>query len=149
MPFWQVIYSVTPPGLFYHQPALTEGVQFTRSVDVDLPWRYPVFRDDYHGFNQLQLDDQSCFVFDVRHIKVEKKKVLDIQVEMPSSRRGSGYWAILPAMTSLFGADDRVHEKKYIASGLYQLPLLEGPVRQVRLPNTILDLLGNTKPFRM
>ena len=123
----QVIYSLAPPGLFYRQPPLTEGVQFTRSIDPDSPWQHPVFRDGFHTFSQLALEEISCVVFDVRQIRYDQRK--GVHVELPDRKRG--LWAVFPVMTSLFGREDTVFEKRYVASGAFQLPLIEGAVHQV------------------
>jgi hypothetical protein len=126
----QVIYSLAPPGLYYRQPPLTEGVQFTRSIDPDKPWQTPVFRDGFHTFSQLALEETSCVVFDIRHIRYDQRK--GVQVEPPDQKRG--LWGLFPIMASLFGREDTVFEKRYVASGAFQLPVIEGAVQQVRPP---------------
>jgi hypothetical protein len=42
---YKVIYSMTPPGLYYKEPPLSEGVKFTRLHDFEKPGKAPVFSD--------------------------------------------------------------------------------------------------------
>ena len=36
---------MTPPGLYYKEPPLSEGVKFTRLHDFEKPGKAPVFSD--------------------------------------------------------------------------------------------------------
>merc|ERR1712031_13469 len=76
----------------------------------------PRFLDGYHKFKDAMYEPQLEVVIDVRALLRDKKaKGKEPDVALQHESVG---WAVLP----VFSADDR-----YVASGMYQLPIIEGP----------------------
>jgi hypothetical protein len=77
----KVIYSMNPPGLFYKDPPLSEGLHFTRggSDHLTSPLYHPVFSDGFAVFHPTVIERKLCFIFDVRLIQLafSKQKVTD------------------------------------------------------------------------
>mmetsp|Transcript_10745 Transcript_10745/g.16311 ORF Transcript_10745/g.16311 Transcript_10745/m.16311 type:complete len:1747 (+) Transcript_10745:218-5458(+) len=124
---YKVIYSTSPPGLFYKEPPLAEGVHFTRDVNVESCLKHPAYNDGFCTFHPTSIEKKLCFIFDVRSINLEYSKTksdYDIQVQ-PTVKRKS-FWTIFPFGTEIIKKVGYTH----VVSGVYQLPLIEGPVNQ-------------------
>jgi hypothetical protein len=121
----KVIASLTPPGLFYKDPPLFDGVQYTRTHGLDAHMRAPVFSDGFYDFVPSTLNASLYLILDIRTIRIEVKKAGQdpkITLEPPSERKS--YWTLLPlSMEKVPGQGHR-----YISSGVYHLPLIEGTV---------------------
>ena len=122
---YKVIYSLIPPGLYYKDPPLSEGVEFTRVNDYEKPGRTPTFQDGFVDFFPPQLDESSFLILDVRVVRVVPSSGTNdpvITVEPINSKSYSSYWAILPI------ARERLRGQgfNYAIAGIYQLPLFEG-----------------------
>lgn len=70
----QVIYSVSPPATFYHDPPHPEGVHFTADCDLDSSARAPEFLDGYKKLFPTSINEDSFLILDIRTILVEKGK---------------------------------------------------------------------------
>ena len=141
---YKVIYSMTPPGLYYKEPPLSEGVKFTRLHDFDKPGKAPTFTDGIVIFTPTQMEESLYLLLgyvlstprrifrliyalfiDIRTLKLDCKNAQDepvIILEPPVPKKC--FWTLLPI------AKERTRGQGFIytASGLYQLPLFEGPV---------------------
>ena len=73
---YKVIYSMNPPGLYYKDPPLAEGLHFTRGDDRHLtsPLRHPIFSDGFAVFHPTVIEKKLCFLFDVRVIQLSFSK---------------------------------------------------------------------------
>jgi hypothetical protein len=96
---YKVIYSIVPPGLFYKDPPLSEGVRFTKTENYDRPAKAPVFLDGFSDFTPSQLNESVYLVIDVRQVRIDPPKnklsdAVDIVVE-PAVLEKS-YWTMLP-----------------------------------------------------
>jgi hypothetical protein len=122
---YKVIYSIVPPGLYYKDPPLSEAVRFTRTNDLDKPARAPTFSDGFSDFYPPQMEENVFLLIDVRTVKIElPKKDSDpvVTVEPPMARKS--WWSLLP----LAKEKTRGQGFKYTASGIFQVPLIEGAI---------------------
>jgi len=138
---YKVIYSICPPGMFYMNPPITNAnVQFTRGNNLDCPVKSGRFTDGFSNFfpqlnGQGENNESLWLILDVRTVRVDPPKGKDpdpiLTIEPVTSTPGSGntknmksYWTILPLFK------ERAHGQgfKYVATGVYTLPLLEGAV---------------------
>ena len=73
---YKVIYSTNPPGLFYKDPPLAEGLHFTRGSDayITSPLLHPVFGDGFAVFHPTIIEKKLCFIFDIRSIQLTFSK---------------------------------------------------------------------------
>jgi hypothetical protein len=122
---YKVITSMSPPGLFYKDPPLFDGVFYTKASSLDAHMRAPAFADGFYDFAPSTLNSSLYLILDVRTLKIEVKKPTDgpkITLEPPSQKKS--YWSLLPlSMEKIPGQGHR-----YISSGIYHLPLIEGTV---------------------
>lgn len=139
---YKAIYSISPPGLFYKDPPLSEGVHFTINDDMDQPAPCPAWTDGFNALSPSQLDEGLCLIVDVRTLRVEKPREAKadpkIVVEPPSLRKS--YWTALPlAKEKLAGQGFN-----YVMAGAFQLPLIEGSVQTdiLAAPVTIREVLA-------
>ena len=66
------MYSVSPPGLFYRDPPLSEGAHFTLDYDLESSVRAPVFLDGCKELCPAELDERCCLIVDIRSVALEK-----------------------------------------------------------------------------
>ena len=122
---YKCIYSIVPPGLYYKDPPLTEGVSYTKNNEFDKSsFRCPAFTDGYAEFFPTLMQQNLYLLVDVRIIKVEPAKGPDpILVIEPASTRKS-FWSLFPL------SRERIKGQgyKYTVGGIFQLPLIEGAV---------------------
>ena len=124
---YKAIYSLSPPGLFYKDPPLSDAAHFTINDDLDQPSTCPAWSDEFNAFNPSQLEEGLCVVVDVRTLRVEKPRdaKADPKIFIEPTNVRKSYWTILPlAKEKLFGQG-----YSYVMQGAFQLPLLEGPVQ--------------------
>jgi len=123
---FKVIYSLSPPGLFYKDPPLPEGTKFTTNDNLDAPIPCPSWTDGFRVMKPPSLEEGLCLIIDVRTLRAEKprdpKADPKIIVEPPQTRKS--YWTILPL------AKERSQDQGYLylRAGNFQVPLIEGPV---------------------
>ena len=70
--FIQVIYSVSPPGLYYKDPPMVNSVNFTSDCDWESSIRAPVFTDGAKAVSPAEFDERSVLVLDIRTIDIDK-----------------------------------------------------------------------------
>lgn len=122
---YKCIYSIVPPGLYYKDPPLTEGVSYTRNNELDKSFcRCPAFTDGYAEFFPTLMQENLYLLIDVRIVKVEPSKGSDpmLVIEPASSRKS--YWTLLPLSAERIKGQGH----KYTVGGIFQLPLIEGAV---------------------
>lgn len=105
-----VITSLSPPGLYYREMPLTEGVQITRGLDLESEQVNPRFPKENSTklYKDIDPDPTLMLVVDVRAFKgTSDKKTEQIG------------WTLL----SLFTEDG------YCRTGNYQIPLFKGKVK--------------------
>jgi hypothetical protein len=160
---YKVIYSVVPPGLYYKDPPLgSEGVRFTFSNDLDSPAMAPTFSDGFRDFNPPELHEHVYVLLDVRPVLVEPpatregaelRITANFSPPAPTGVNGTknadkgkskklpllpSYWSVLPlARERLPGRGYR-----YVNSGLFQVPLIEGPVPSTSELFALADPMG-------
>jgi hypothetical protein len=135
---FKVIYSISPPGLFYKDPPLTDGTHFTVNDDFDQPISCPSWTDEPCILFPGALEEAQCLILDIRTLRLEKPRDVKMDpkvvIEPPSTRKS--FWAILPlAKEKLVGLG-----YNYVQTGNFQVPLIEGAVPT--------DILANSNPFR-
>lgn len=149
----KVIMSVSPPALFYKDPPLFDGVQFTRSHVLDGFVRAPRYLDSYAEFLPAEMSFNLYLILDIRIIRVEPKKKnkgtdtepVNIKVEPAGTRKS--FWTILPLARERCPGQGFRHTQ----SGYFQLPLIEGAVpageifRAVHPFKEVLNRLGLKK----
>jgi hypothetical protein len=122
---YKCIYSIVPPGLYYKDPPLTEGVNYTKANDFEKSsYRCPGFNDGYAEFFPTIMQQNLYLLIDVRIIKIETSKGPDpLLVIEPASTRKS-FWSMFPL------SRERIKGQgyKYTVGGIFQLPLIEGAV---------------------
>lgn len=134
---YKVIYSLVPPGLYYKDPPLSEGTHFTIMTDMDSAARAPVFKDGYAELTPSKMSEQLMVLLHVRRMLVARPTVSRgppvIQLDPPTH----SFWTVLPL------ACERVPGQgyRYVQSGLFQLPLIEGS------PEDCPELFKHPKPF--
>ena len=127
---YKVIYSTMPPGLYYKDMPLSDGVHFTSEMVAASPLKaisfqgmlsipfcpyialcYVVLLDGMKKINPTAMDEKLCFVFDVRPIKLEfDKKMGDYKVnENVDVVKDKFSWAILPIGTTLVPTEPGSH----------------------------------------
>ena len=154
---YKVIYSICPPSVFYMNPPLTnENVRFTRQNNLNCPIKMAKFTDGYSSFSPPLIASESgasgggnssadslWLIIDVRTIKIDPpaskapkdEPVITIEdaTELGSVSGGKiktgssaikSYWTILP----LFKERISGQGYKYISTGNFILPLMEGSV---------------------
>ena len=87
--------------------------------------RAPEFTDGFYDFTPSTLNGNLYLVLDVRTLKVEAKKSTEepkITLEPPSQKKQ--YWTLLPLCIEKIPGQGY----KYVSSGVYHLPLIEGAV---------------------
>ena len=124
---FKVIYSIVPPGLFYKDPPLSEGVRFTKSEDYTRPAKHPIYLDGFNDFFPSQLDENVYLIMDVRTIRIDpprNKQSDTVPIIVEPAVLEKSYWAMLPL------AKERTPGQgfRYVASGTFQVPLVKGPV---------------------
>lgn len=122
---YKVIYSIVPPGLFYKDPPLSEGVRFTKTENWDRPAKAPLYLDGFNDFSPSQLDESVYLVLDVRTVRIEPpKNNRDLDIIVESAVLEKCYWTMLPL------SKERTPGQgfRYVASGTFQVPLVKGPV---------------------
>jgi hypothetical protein len=125
---YKVIYSIIPPGLFYKDPPMSEGVFYTKSEDYSKSYRAPVFTDGFVHLYPPILDDSTYLLIEVRTITIEPAKGAGADTEPTLTTESKGdldksFWTLLPISAQATGDGD----PKYLVSGVYQLPLIKGP----------------------
>ena len=105
---YKVIYSMSPPGLFYTEPKLTDDTAFTTSHDWNSSYAQQQFADAAHCFRDISPCPDAVLIVEIRELVVANKSDLDVQ---------SHSWGVLP----LF------QDGIYTRSGIHQVPLFEGP----------------------
>lgn len=122
---YKCIYSIVPPGLYYKDPPLTEGVNYTKTNEFEKSsFRCPAFSDGYAEFYPTIMQQNLYLLIDVRIIKVEPSKGPEpLLVIEPASTRKS-FWTMFPL------SRERIKGQgyKYTVGGIFQLPLIEGAV---------------------
>jgi hypothetical protein len=110
--------------LFYKNPPLSEAVYFTTQNELNMPARAPGFSDNFTELRPPAMDSNLYLIFDVRTIRIEKGSATEPSIAIEPLASKKCYWTILPV------ASEKVPGQgfKYCVSGLYQLPLIEGPV---------------------
>ena len=124
---YKVISSTSPPGLFYKDPPLFDGVYYTKSNNLESHVRAPAFSDGFQPFTPANMDGNLYLILDVRtiHLSPAKKDAagdahVAVTVEPAVARKS--YWTLLPlSMEKIPGQGF-----KYAQSGVFQLPLMEG-----------------------
>jgi hypothetical protein len=95
---YKTIYSITPPGLFYKDPPLTEGVKYTKINDFEATSKAPGFSDGFVDLQPSRMEEYLYLILDVRRVIIEKGKngedIPNITIEPPMARKS--YWSILP-----------------------------------------------------
>ena len=135
---YKVITSTSPPGLFYKDPPLYDGVYYTKTHDLDAHQRAPVFTDGYYDFTPSTLSANLYLLLDIRTLRIDCKKATEtakITVEPPSQRKN--YWTLLPlSMEKIPGQG-----YQYVSSGIFHLPLFEGTI-------PVEDVLKTSNPYK-
>ena len=72
---YNVIYSCNPPGLFYRDLPLTEGVHFTSSIKQESFLRALQYNTLFRTFHPPLIDEKLVMIFDVRPVKLEFNKM--------------------------------------------------------------------------
>ncbi len=113
---------------------MSEEVVFTKTEDLNRPYRVPVFQDGFVHFFPPMLDEQSYVVVEVRCVTVapssDKTKPADKRntepdlIVEPKTAEGKSFWTLFPV--SKEKADGGGY--KYTMSGTYQLPLIKGAI---------------------
>jgi hypothetical protein len=126
---YKVIFSLSPPGIFYKDPPLTDGVHFTVENDLESPHRMPSFKDGFRTLEPPQLETNMVLILDVWPIKIsrDKQKGLSAVVQKHAPPKHKRMFTVLPI------SKERMQGKgyRYVATGAYQLPLYEGEVADV------------------
>ncbi len=129
---YKVVASLTPPGLFYKEPPLSDGIYYTKQNDLERSYRAPGFLDGAFEFTPTEMSDNLFLLLDIRTIKVEPpskasskaftttEPVITVEPAVPRK----SYWSVLAV------GRERVSGQgaHYSQSGVFQLPLFEGPV---------------------
>lgn len=135
---YKVITSMSPPGLFYKDPPLYDGVFYTKTHKMDAHMRAPAFADGFYDFTPSTLSSNLYLLLDVRTLRLDPTKGdvgVKVTLEPPSQRKT--YWALLPlSMEKVTGQGYR-----YIPCGIYQVPLIEGPIPAE-------DIFKSANPFK-
>ena len=138
---FKVIYSISPPGLLYKDPPLAEGTQFTNRIKPSSELYSPEYEDGPVIFNPTNIEQALCIVFDVRLLNMEfDKGKSDYKLKIDSNTgpksKDKKYWTLFPCGTETVSKGGYTH----LVSGVYQLPLFEGPVPP--------DVLSSVNPLR-
>jgi len=105
------IYSLSPPAPFYQEEKLTDEVEFTTQHDWESPQRSQKFKDGWHAYRDITMDQNLVIIIDVRSVK-QKKHVSGHDDEVEVKPIG---WAVLPVFT----------EDGYVRSDSYQVRLIK------------------------
>jgi len=118
---YKVIASMAPPGLYYKDPPLYDGVYYTKNQKLDAHVKAPFFEDGFFEFVPANLTQNLYLLLDVRMVNIEAAKDDDkITVQPPGPK--TSYWTLLPlGMEKIPGQGF-----KYAQSGVFHLPLIEG-----------------------
>ena len=120
----KVIYSIVPPGLYYKDPPMSEGVFFSKTEDYKRSYRMPSFNDGFVHLYPPILDDGTYLMIEVKTITVEAPKgggepILTVDDGKDADKC---WWTLLPI--SARATHDGDH--KYLVQGVFQLPLIKG-----------------------
>lgn len=117
---YKVVISTLPPGLFYKSPPIYDQVYYTKEHQLEAHWRAPSYLDGCFTFHPPAMSNNLFLIVDIRTIYIEDSDY--ISIEDPSSKKS--LWSLLPLSMELVTG----HGFKYVQSGIYHLPLFEGPV---------------------
>lgn len=117
---YKAVISTLPPGLFYKSPPIFDQVFYTKEHQLEAHWRAPSYLDGCFTFHPPAMSDNLFLIVDVRTIYIEDSDY--ISIEDPSSKKS--FWSLLPLSMELLTG----RGFKYVQSGIYHLPLFEGPV---------------------
>lgn len=104
------MYSLFPPGLYYSDPKVGDGVHVTEDWDMDSLLRSPRYTKGKVHWKDVPWDPRLMVIIEILQIKPAPPDLIQ-----PIKTVG---WAVCPVFM-----DD------YVAGGHFQLPLFEGPVR--------------------
>ena len=116
-PAYKVLYSLSPPALFYQDGAMTEDVQFTREYDMDSDQTSPRFKDGFFKFSNAEDSESLALIIEVRNI-VTTNKVRIV------SAQATSLWGAIPIFRK---------KSQYVDSGCHCVPLFEGRVPSAAL----------------
>lgn len=117
------IFGLNPPGSLYSDNIDKLQVHFNSALDWNSPITSPRYIEGYIGFKDVFLDKSTCFIIDIREIKLQKRKIEILNYG----------WTILPIFTY----------DGYVNSGVYQVPLFKGAVKKIVLK----ELLNSKEPW--
>ena len=69
---FKVLYSLSPPALFYGDPKLTDDVKFTQEAIMNSPQTSPGFNDGYQSYRDVAYDPCLELILDVWAFTIEK-----------------------------------------------------------------------------
>lgn len=107
------IFCLNPPGTLYSDKVDKLKINFNSAFDWSSPVTSPKYIEGYIGFKDVPFNRSTCFILDIREIKIKKKK---IEIKEYA-------WTILPLYTY----------DGYVNSGVYQIPLFKGAVKKIVL----------------
>jgi hypothetical protein len=147
---YKVIYSIVPPGLYYTEPPMPEGVYFTKTEDVERPYRSPCFNDGFTFLREApMLNRKSYLVIEVKTLTINPIKGSNEAevIVQPPTIADKCYWTLLPIGREVTKGGGY----SYTESGIFQLPLIKGPVPakglfQSDLNNPIEEILERLGP---
>ncbi|KAJ1397434.1 hypothetical protein B484DRAFT_407003, partial [Ochromonadaceae sp. CCMP2298] len=87
--------------------------------------RSPVFEDGFVEFTPPSMSPGLFLVLDVRRVKVEGARGLEADITVEGAE--NGYWTLLPLSLEKIPGQGFA----YVQSGVFHLPLIEGPVPDV------------------
>jgi len=122
---YKVISSTSPPGLFYKEPPLFDGVFYTKTHRLEAHMRAPAFTDGFYDFTPSSLSRNLYLLLDIRTLRIDSKKGLeDTKITMEPASQRKSYWTLLPlAAEKVAGQGFR-----YVPCGVYCAPLIEGAI---------------------
>eukprot|EP01040_Poterioochromonas_malhamensis_P003161 gene3161-3369_t len=162
----KVICSISPPGLYYQDPPLSDNVYWSKTIDMNKDVRNPHFLDGDYFFYPAEMSFNLYLLLDVRTIRisttttvappaptapstgnnegenrgsennqkmkllVESDPVVTVENYLNNKKKSSSsssssvksFWTLLPISCEKFPGNGF----KYVSSGFYQLPLMEG-----------------------
>lgn len=112
------ITSIMPPGSLYNVPAKNgPDVHMFLDYDVQSPWSSIQFLEDMLEYSNLPVTERIGFLVDVKGVKFSGGQVQVVDVA----------WTFFPIQVMLENEDHSYSH--YINSGLFSVPLWQGPVR--------------------
>jgi hypothetical protein len=90
---YKVIASTSPPGLFYKDPPLLDGVYYTKTQSLESHVKSPIFEDGFVEFTPPNMGVGLYLVLDVRRVRVEGQGGDTPSVDL--DRKGA-CWTLLP-----------------------------------------------------